>query len=51
MKTFCTLRRMIARNLEYHPEKIAFIEGPRQYTFREFADRTRSIGNALLGFG
>ncbi|MBF0523886.1 MAG: long-chain-fatty-acid--CoA ligase [Deltaproteobacteria bacterium] len=51
MKTFCTLRRMIARNLEYNPEKIAFIEGPRQYTFREVADRTRSIGNALLGFG
>ncbi|MBF0551818.1 MAG: AMP-binding protein, partial [Deltaproteobacteria bacterium] len=51
MKTFCTLRRMIARNLEYNPDKIALIEGPRQYTFREFADRTRSIGNALRGLG
>jgi len=51
MKDFCTLRRVIARNLEYNPEKTAVIEGQRQYTFREFADRTRSMGNALLNLG
>jgi acyl-CoA synthetase (AMP-forming)/AMP-acid ligase II len=51
MKDFCTLRTVVARNLEYNPEKIALIEGQRQYSFREFADRTRSMGNALLGLG
>ena len=51
MKDFCTLRTVIARNLEYNPEKTAVIEGQRQYTFRQFADRTRSMGNALLGIG
>ena len=51
MKTFCTLRRMLARNLEFNPEKIALIEGERQYTFRDFSNRTNGIGNALLGLG
>ena len=51
MKTFGTLRRMLARNLEYNPEKIALIEGERQYTFRDFSKRTYGIGNALLGLG
>jgi len=51
MKTFCTLRSMLARNLEYNPEKIALIEGERQYTYRDFANRTYGIGNALIGLG
>lgn len=51
MKDFCTLRTVVARNLEYNPEKIAVIEGQRQFTFQEFADRTRSMGNALLNLG
>ena len=51
MKDICTLRTMLDRNLEYNPEKIALIEGERQYTFREFADRTYRMGNALLDMG
>lgn len=51
MKTICTLRSMLSRNLECNPDKIALIEGGRQYTFREFADRTRRMGNALLNLG
>jgi len=51
MKDICTLRTMLDRNLEYNPEKIALIEGVRQYTFREFADRTYRMGNALLDMG
>ena len=51
MGNFCTLRQMIVRNLEYNPDRTALIEGERKYSFKEFADRTRSIGNALLGFG
>ncbi|GKT08506.1 class I adenylate-forming enzyme family protein [Desulforhabdus sp. TSK] len=51
MGNFCTLRQMIIRNLEYNPDRTALIEGERTYSFKEFADRTRSIGNALLGFG
>ena len=51
MKDFCTLRTVIRRNLEYNPDKIAVIEDQRQFTFREFADRTRSMGNALLNLG
>ena len=42
---------MIKRNLEYNPDKTAVIEGDRQYTFREFADRTYSMGNALSALG
>lgn len=51
MKTISTLRTYLTRNMEYHPEKIAFIEGERQYTFREFTDRTYRMGNALLDLG
>ena len=51
MRDFCTLRTVIARNLEYNPEKTALIESRRQYTFREFAERTHSMGNALLELG
>ena len=29
MKTFCTLRNMLQRNLEFNPDKIALIEGTR----------------------
>ena len=43
-----TLRAMIRKSLKSNPDKIALIEGERQYTFREFADRTRRMGNALL---
>jgi acyl-CoA synthetase (AMP-forming)/AMP-acid ligase II len=42
---------VLEHNLEYHPEKVALIEGDRQVTFREFTQRTRSMGNALLDLG
>jgi len=51
MKTLCTLRTLIRRNLELNPDKTALIEGERQFTFREFAQRTRRMGNALLDLG
>lgn len=51
MNNFCTLRALIRKNLELNPDKTALIEGERQYTFREFADRTRRMGNALLSLG
>ena len=51
MKTLSTLRTLIRRNLELNPDKTALIEGDRRYTFREFADRTRRMGNALLDLG
>jgi len=51
MNDICTLRTVLERNLEYHPEKVALIEGDRQVTFREFTQRTRSMGNALLDLG
>jgi acyl-CoA synthetase (AMP-forming)/AMP-acid ligase II len=51
MKSMCTLRQLIRRNLELNPDKIALIEDDRRYTFAEFADRTRRFGNALLGLG
>jgi acyl-CoA synthetase (AMP-forming)/AMP-acid ligase II len=51
MRDFCTLRTVVARNLEYNPGKTALIESERQYTFRQFADRTHSMGNALLELG
>ncbi|MBN2333604.1 MAG: long-chain-fatty-acid--CoA ligase [Deltaproteobacteria bacterium] len=51
MKTICTLQNMLRRNVELNPEKIALIEGKRSYTFREFADRSQRMGNALLNLG
>ncbi len=52
MKDFATLRTVIARNLEYNPDKTAIIaDGDRQYSFREFADRTYRMANALLELG
>ena len=51
MNTICTLRNMLTRNLEYNPDKTALIEGNRECTFREFADRTNRMGNALLAMG
>ena len=51
MNTICTLRNMLTRNLEYNPDKTAIIEGNRECTFREFADRTNRMGNALLAMG
>ena len=51
MDDICTLRTVLERNLEYHREKIALIEGDRQYSFRAFADRTNAMGNALLDLG
>lgn len=51
MQDFATLKTIVARNLEYHPDKIALIEGERQLSFRQFADRTRAMGNALLTLG
>ncbi len=51
MNTICTLRNMLTRNLEYNPDKPALIEGNRQFTFSEFAERTNRMGNALLALG
>ena len=51
MKTICTLRSVLSRNLEFNPDKTALIEGDRQYTFGEFTRRTRKMGNALLNLG
>ncbi|MBN2809788.1 MAG: AMP-binding protein, partial [Deltaproteobacteria bacterium] len=51
MKTFCTLRNMLQRNLEFNPEKTALIEGTRSYTFARMVERCNRMANALLGFG
>ena len=51
MKTFCTLRNMLQRNLEFNPDKIALIEEDRSYTFAEMVERCNRMANALLGFG
>ena len=51
MKTICTLRNMIRRNVELNADKIALIEGDRRYTFAQLARRTDGLGNALLKLG
>ena len=51
MKTFCTLRNMLQRNLEFNPEKVALIEGSRSYTFAQMVERCNRMANALLDFG
>ena len=51
MKTFCTLRNMLQRNLEFNPEKVALIEGSRSYTFAEMVERCNRMANALLELG
>ncbi len=51
MKTFCTLRNMLQRNLEFNPEKVALIEGSRSYTFAEMVERCNRMANALLDIG
>ena len=51
MKTICTLRNLVRRNVELNPERIALIEGDRSYTFRDFADRTQRMGASLLSLG
>lgn len=51
MKTFCTLRNMLRRNLEFNPEKVALIEGEKIYTFAQMVERCDRMANALLDFG
>lgn len=51
MDDICTLRTVLERNLEYNPHKIALVEGERRYSFLEFTQRTRAMGNALLNLG
>ncbi|MCD6534517.1 MAG: AMP-binding protein, partial [Deltaproteobacteria bacterium] len=51
MKTFCTLRNMLQRNLEFNPEKVALIEGSRSYIFAQMVERCNRMANALLDFG
>jgi len=51
MDDICTLRTVLERNLEYNPHKVALIEGERRYSFLEFTQRTRAMGNALLKLG
>jgi len=42
---------MVEHNLRLAPEKTALIENNRHYSFKEFAERTRGMGNALLDLG
>ena len=51
MDDMCTLRTVLECNMEYHSDKIALVEGGRHHPFREFADRTSAMGNALLNMG
>ncbi|MCB2149285.1 MAG: AMP-binding protein [Deltaproteobacteria bacterium] len=51
MKTICTLRNMIRRNVEFNPQKIALIQGDRRYTFGQLSRRTGGMSNALLTLG
>ncbi len=51
MKKTCTLKTMLAQNLRHSPDKPALIENDRQVTFRELAERSHRIGNALLALG
>jgi acyl-CoA synthetase (AMP-forming)/AMP-acid ligase II len=51
MKKTCTLKTMLARGLELSHDNLALVQGEKHYTFREFAERTRRIGNALLDLG
>ena len=51
MDDICTLRTVLERNLEYNPQKLALVEGERHYSFLEFTQRTRAMGNALLNLG
>ena len=44
MKTICTLRNMIRRNVELNPEKMALIQGDRRFTFGQLARRTGMRG-------
>ncbi len=46
-----TLRSMILKSLKHAPDRIALIEGDRQYTFQTLTERTRKIGNSLLALG
>jgi len=51
MKTICTLRNMIRRNVELNPEKMALIQGERRFTFGQLARRTGCMSSALLTLG
>jgi acyl-CoA synthetase (AMP-forming)/AMP-acid ligase II len=51
LKDICTLRTMLTRNQQLNPDKTALIEGERRCTFKDFADRTYRMGNALLELG
>jgi len=39
------------RAVAFFPDKVAVIDGEQQYTYREFAERTHRLANALLGLG
>ncbi|GKT09736.1 class I adenylate-forming enzyme family protein [Desulforhabdus sp. TSK] len=51
MSSEYTLRAMLTPDPPHDLDKPAFIENDRQFTYREFIERTRRMGNALLGFG
>lgn len=51
MKRICTLQSMLAKSLASRPDSLAIIAGTRRATFRQLADRTRRMGNALLDLG
>ena len=51
MQEIETVRTMLVRNLQSGGDRPAIIEGGRRLTFRELADRTRRMGNALLNLG
>jgi acyl-CoA synthetase (AMP-forming)/AMP-acid ligase II len=46
-----TLKDVILRNVECHPDKTAFIFGDKRYTFKEFNNRVNSLINALMDMG
>lgn len=47
--TFCTIRTLVNRNAQLHPNKIAMkeVETGKSCTFRELQDRVNRLGNAL----
>ncbi|GAB6908543.1 AMP-binding enzyme [Desulfosarcina cetonica] len=51
MNTICTLRTILKRNIEHNPDKLAFVENDKKYSFLEFSNRVFKMGNTLLNMG
>ena len=52
-KTFCTIRTLVRRNADLHPDKVALKDfgTGRSCTFGELRDKSNRMGNALYGLG